>query len=89
MNMILEAVCWHLGTGGDQMVDVIFDQCVLLLIFLAERLGMTYKAINVWIFVVIWPVLTLALIAVVILQQLKIRKILGQASGPSDRKMTQ
>jgi hypothetical protein len=57
------------------MIDAIFDQCVLLLVFLAGQLGMTYQAINVWIFVVIWPVLTLTLIVVVILQQLKIRKL--------------
>ncbi|MBU0702250.1 MAG: hypothetical protein KKC18_00090 [Chloroflexi bacterium] len=58
------------------MIDVIFDQCVLLLIFLADRLGMTYEAINVWIFVVIWPASALTLIAVVIVQQLRIRKLL-------------
>jgi hypothetical protein len=57
------------------MIDAIFDQCVLLLVFWAGRLGMTYQAINVWIFVVIWPVFTLTLIVVVILQQLKIRKL--------------
>ena len=60
------------------MIDAIFDGCVLLLLFLADLLGMTYEAINVWIFVVIWPVLTLALIAVVVWQRLRIKKILGR-----------
>lgn len=60
------------------MIDAIFDGCVLLLLFLAELLGVTYKAINVWIFVVIWPVLTLALIVVVVRQQLKIRRLQGK-----------
>jgi hypothetical protein len=60
------------------MVDVIFDLCVVLLVFLAERLGMTYEAINVWFFVVIWPIFTLVLIAVVVWQQLKIRKLSGR-----------
>jgi hypothetical protein len=59
------------------MVDAIFDGCVLLLLFLAELLGMTYKAINVWIFVVIWPMFTLALIAVVVWQRLRIQKLLN------------
>jgi len=45
---------------------------------LADLLGMTYKAINVWIFAVIWPVLTLALSAVVVLQRLKIRRLLRE-----------
>jgi hypothetical protein len=60
------------------MIDAIFDKCVDLLVFLANQLGMTYEAINVWIFVIIWPIFTLALIFLVILQQLKIRRLLGQ-----------
>jgi hypothetical protein len=64
------------------MVDIIFDQCVFLLVFLAGRLGMTYKAINVWIFVVIWPICTLTLIAIAILQQRRIRRFLAQGNEP-------
>ena len=67
------------------MVDVIFDFCVILLVFLAERLGMTYKAINVWFFVAIWPVFTLALIVVVFRQWLMIRKLSGRTSGSGER----
>lgn len=57
------------------MIDAIFEWCVLLLLFLANVFGISYEAINVWIFVVIWPAFTLALIAAVILQQLRIRKL--------------
>jgi hypothetical protein len=60
------------------MIGAIFDKCVDLLVFLANQLGMTYEAINVWIFVIIWPIFTLALIILMILQQLKIRRLLGQ-----------
>ncbi len=60
------------------MIDQIFDICVLLLIFLANQLGTTYKAINVWIFVVIWPALTLTLSIALIGQQFKIRRLLKQ-----------
>ena len=63
------------------MIDAVFDQYILLLALLAERLGMTYEAINVWIFVVVWPAFTLTLIVVVISQWLKIRKLLGQVPG--------
>jgi hypothetical protein len=66
------------------MIDAIFDKCVELLVFLADQLGMTYEAINVWIFVIVWPIFTLALIALVILQQLKIRRLLGQAGKRED-----
>ena len=61
------------------MVDAVFDQCVRLLVFLADCLSMTYEAINVWIFLVIWPAFTLALIIVVILQRLEMRRLLGRA----------
>ena len=60
------------------MIDAVFDGSVLLLFFLADLLGMSYEAINVWIFVVIWPVFTLALIAVVVWQRVRIQRLLGQ-----------
>jgi hypothetical protein len=40
----------------------IFDWCVTLLEWLAEKLNMSYQQINVIIFVIIWPMLTIALI---------------------------
>ena len=58
------------------MIDQIFDMCVLLLVFLANQFGITYKAINVWIFVIIWPTFTLTLLSLVIWQQSKIRRLL-------------
>jgi hypothetical protein len=60
------------------MIDAIFDGCVRLLVFLAEQLGLTYKAINVWIFVIIWPLATLALIVVAVRQQLRIISLLRE-----------
>jgi hypothetical protein len=41
------------------MIDRIFDLCVGVLVWLADRLGMTYKAINVWIFCAIVPAIIL------------------------------
>ncbi|RLC61626.1 MAG: hypothetical protein DRI48_10540 [Chloroflexi bacterium] len=60
------------------MIEAIFDQCVHLLVFLADHLGITYKEINVWIFVFIWPMLTFVLIGLVILQQRRIRSLLRE-----------
>jgi len=57
------------------MIDAIFELCVLLLVYLAELLGITYEAINVWIFVIIWPIITLALITIVFVQHVKLRKL--------------
>lgn len=56
-------------------MDAIFDWCVQALVYLAGVLGITYKEINVWVFVIIWPVITLGLIALVIRQQARIRRL--------------
>ena len=57
-------------------MGAIFDACVYLLVLLADGLGITYKAVNVWIFVILWPILTVALVAVVVSQQIRIRRLL-------------
>ena len=61
------------------MINAIFDWCVQLLVSAAGRLGMTYKAINVWVFVIVWPVFTLLLIGLVIVQHQRIRRLLRKA----------
>jgi len=67
-----------IGTG-EKMMDAVFDWCVRLLVFLAAQLGMTYKEINVWIFVIVWPAITLALIGLVTWQRIRIRRLLKEA----------
>ncbi len=56
-------------------MDAIFDWCVAVLVYGAGVLGITYKQINVWVFVIIWPVFTLALLATVIVQGARIRRL--------------
>lgn len=56
-------------------MNEIFDWCVWVLVVLAEMLGITYKEINVWIFVIIWPLLTIALIILTFVQQRKIHRL--------------
>jgi hypothetical protein len=60
------------------MIDNIFDLCVQLLVWLADLLGITYKAVNVWIFVIIWPIFTLGLIWIVIRQRRRIKQLEGK-----------
>jgi hypothetical protein len=57
------------------MMNAIFDWCVGVLVYWAGVLGITYKEINVWIFVIIWPIFTLVLIAIILWQQRKIREL--------------
>jgi len=50
------------------MMDSIFDWCVDVLVYWASILGITYKEINVWVFVIIWPIVTIALIGIILWQ---------------------
>ena len=56
-------------------MNTIFDWCVAVLVYFAGVFGITYKEINVWVFVIIWPIFTLVLIAIVIMQQVRIRRL--------------
>ena len=56
-------------------MDAIFDWCVKVLVYFAGVFGITYKEINVWVFVIIWPILTLALVLWLIIQQRRIRRL--------------
>ena len=57
------------------MMDLVFDGCVYLLVMLADLVGMTYKQINVCIFVIISPLVTLGLVFVVVLQRRTIGRL--------------
>jgi len=51
-----------------------FNWCVDILNWLAAKVGMTYEEVNVWVFCVIWPLITVGLIAVVIVQRKQLRR---------------
>ena len=57
------------------MMDQIFDWCVNVLVYWANIFGITYKEINVWVFVIIWPLLTIAMMAVIYVQWRRIREL--------------
>jgi hypothetical protein len=56
-------------------MDQIFDWCVNVLVYWADVLGITYKEINVWVFVILWPILTILLVSIILWQQRKIRQL--------------
>lgn len=57
------------------MIDDVFCWCVDVLDAGAAMLGISYQAINVWIFCVIWPLVTIALIVTVLVQAVKLRNV--------------
>lgn len=67
-----------MANSGIEWVDIVFNWCVRLLYDWATFFGITYEEINIWIFIVVWPVITLAMAAWIILllrqnQRLKAR----------------
>ena len=60
------------ANSGVKWVDRTFDFCVELLVDSARFLGISYEEINVWLFVVIWPLFSFVLFAEVI--RLRIKK---------------
>ena len=57
------------------MIKEIFDWCVQLLVWGAERLGTTYVDINVWIFCIIEPIVFLGMLIILIYQRRKIKRL--------------
>jgi hypothetical protein len=62
-----------LANSGIYWIDVAYDFCVILLIDTAKLLDITYEEINVWLFVVIWPIISLVLLAEVVRLRLIIK----------------
>ena len=61
-----------MANSGIVWIDEIFNFCVHLLYDLASIIGITYEEINVWLFCVIWPILTLLMFAEITRLRLKI-----------------
>lgn len=56
-------------------MDNIFNWCVEFLIWLAKITGTTYNEINVIIFVIVWPIISIVMLIVIIHQYLKLKKL--------------
>ena len=64
-----------MGHSGIEWIDLTFNFCVNFLYDIGGLLGITYEEINVWMFVVIWPIASLVLFAEVIRLRLKISSL--------------
>ena len=56
-------------------MNEVFDICVAILIWIADLFGVTYKEANIWIFVIIEPILFLAMLYIIIKQRRKIKNL--------------
>ena len=63
-----------MANSGIMWIDYTFNLAVRLLYVCAEILGITYEEINVWIFVIGWPLQTIIIGAVIICLWLKLNR---------------
>ena len=56
MNKYIDAYN-TMGNSGFELIDFIFKICVILLVDLAELLGLSYEALNIIIFIIVQPAL--------------------------------
>jgi len=63
-----------MGESGFGLIDGPFKLCVIYFVHLSDLLGLTYEEINIYIFVIIWPCLTLYQTIRIIWLKRKLRK---------------
>jgi len=66
------------------VIHTVFQWCVGVLYAAGEWLGIGYEAINVWVFVIVWPIVTLALLAVMVMQWRALRRVRQQAAKATE-----
>ncbi len=59
-------------------MNAVFNICVKFLVVCAHLLGITYQQINVWLFVIIHPLITLVCITLFIILFIKYKKLKNQ-----------
>ena len=64
-----------MGGSGINWIDAIFRYCVVLLVNIAKVLGISYEALNIWVFIIIQPLIILILLGWVLKLRRKIRKV--------------
>ena len=45
------------GGSGVNWIDAIFRYCVVLLVNMAKVIGISYEALNIWVFIIVQPLL--------------------------------
>ena len=69
-----------MADSGIYWVDVIFNICVKFLYDAAAILGITYEEINVWLFCIIWPIVTIYMSYEIIKLRLRIARLSKQTN---------
>ena len=63
-----------MGGSGIDWIDAIFRYCVVLLVDVAKVFGISYEALNIWVFIIIQPLI----IVFLFLWMLRLRRKIKQ-----------
>ena len=61
--------------SGVNWIDAIFRYCVVLLVNMAKVIGISYEALNIWVFIIVQPLIILLLFIWVIRLRRRNRKV--------------
>jgi hypothetical protein len=64
-----------MGGSGINWIDAIFRYCVVLLVNIAKVLGISYEALNIWVFIIIQPMIIVVLLGWVLKLRRKVKKV--------------
>ena len=59
--------------SGILWVDNLFNSCVMFLVQIASLLGVTYEELNVYLFCIAWPIITVYMMFRILYLRWKIR----------------
>ena len=61
--------------SGIVWIDWAFNQCVYLLVWAANTMGVSYEEVNIFLFVFVCPLVFMFLVTVIGVQRLHIRRL--------------
>ena len=64
-----------MGGSGVNWIDAIFRYCVVLLVNIAKVLGISYEALNIWVFIIFQPMIIVVLLGWVLKLRRKVKKV--------------
>ena len=63
------------GGSGVNWIDAIFRYCVVLLVNMAKVIGISYEALNIWVFIIVQPLIIFLLFVCVIRLRRKVKNV--------------
>ena len=63
------------GGSGVNWIDAIFRYCVVLLVNMAKVIGILHEALNIWVFIIVQPLIIFLLFVWVIRLRRKVKNV--------------